>query len=163
MPAREPLGFESSLVISASPLRIISAFFDPQALADWWQVARSVTTARTLGAYAVEWDATDFRDDVLGPLGGTFHGTVMEFSAVRGFFIADAYWLPPEGDPIGPMGLEVTCAVDRHGTLVRVAQRGYEEGARWRRYYEVIGSGWSRALESLKAYLEQQSGKNSSS
>jgi hypothetical protein len=26
---------------------------------------------------------------------------------------------------------------------------------RWRRYYEVIGYGWERALASLKALLEQ--------
>jgi hypothetical protein len=33
-------------------------------------------------------------------------------------------------------------------------QTGFEESARWRRYYDVIGSGWLRALESLKIVLE---------
>jgi hypothetical protein len=36
-----------------------------------------------------------------------------------------------------------------------VNQRGFEEGARWRRYYEVIGPGWDRALHALKALLER--------
>jgi hypothetical protein len=38
---------------------------------------------------------------------------------------------------------------------VRVIQQGYEESERWRRYYEVIGSGWERALASLKSLLEK--------
>jgi hypothetical protein len=33
-------------------------------------------------------------------------------------------------------------------------QTGFEETPRWRRYYEVIGVGWARALSSLKALLE---------
>ena len=48
-----------------------------------------------------------------GRLGGVFRGTVMQFEAGRGFFLADVYWLPPDGDPIGPMALEVTCAPRR--------------------------------------------------
>ena len=78
-------------------------------MAIWWQVSRAVCTPRPLGSYAVEWDPTDWRDEVLGRLGGAFHGTVMEFRPGREFFVADLYWLPPEGDPIGPMALEATC------------------------------------------------------
>jgi hypothetical protein len=40
-------------------------------------------------------------------------------------------------------------------THVHVTQHGYEESDRWRRYYEVIGYGWERALASLKALLEK--------
>jgi hypothetical protein len=120
-----------------------------------------------LGPYVIEWAPTDFRDAVLGPLGGVFRGTVMQCQEGHGFFVADAFWLPPEGDPIGPMSLEVTCApVEEPGevrfrpgasvaTRVRVTQSGFEESVRWRRYYEVISDGWERALESLKSLLEQ--------
>ena len=75
----------------------------------------------------------------------------------QGFFVADAFWLPPDGEPIGPMALEVTLQ-DRGRTAltrVRVTQTGFEESARWRRYYEVIGFGWERALASLKSLLEK--------
>jgi uncharacterized protein YndB with AHSA1/START domain len=102
----------------------------------------------------VEWTPTEFRDDVLGRLGGVFRGTILEFDAGLGFFVADAYWLPPEGDPIGPMALEVTCTPVTTGTRLRVAQHGFEESDRWRRYYEVVGHGWERALASLKSLLE---------
>jgi uncharacterized protein YndB with AHSA1/START domain len=143
-------------VIAAPAGRVLKAFFDADALSAWWQVAHSVTTPRALGPYAIEWAPTDFRDEVLGRLGGVFRGTVMQFEAPRGFFVADAFWLPPDGEPIGPMALEVVLQIERGGaTLVRVTQTGFEESARWRRYYEVIGFGWERALASLKSLLEK--------
>src|SRR5436309_8973298 len=139
--------------IAAPPAIILRAFFDAEALHAWWQVSRSVTAARALGPYAIEWAPTDFRDEILGRLGGVFRGTVVQFQPGGGFFVADAYWLPPDGDPIGPMALEVACGTAAGGTEVRVVQSGFEESARWRRYYEVVGHGWERALASLKSLL----------
>ena len=109
-----------------------------------------------LGPYAIEWAPTDFHDEVLGRLGGVFRGTVVQFDPGEGFFVADAFWLPPDGDPIGPMALEVSVTIDEAGrTRIHITQTGYEEGARWRRYYEVIGHGWERALATLKSLLEK--------
>ena len=143
-------------VIAAPAGRVMKAFFDADALAAWWQVSHSVTTPRALGPYVIEWAPTEFRDDVLGRLGGVFRGTVMQVEPGRGFLVADAFWLPPDGDPIGPMALEVTLRAEAGGaTHIRVTQTGFEESARWRRYYEVIGFGWERALGSLKALLEK--------
>jgi uncharacterized protein YndB with AHSA1/START domain len=143
-------------LIAAPAAHVLKAFFDADALSAWWQVSHSVTTPRVLGPYAIEWAPTDFRDEVLGRLGGVFRGTVVQFQVGRGFFVADAFWLPPDGEPIGPMALEVTVHAEAAGsTRVRVTQTGFEESARWRRYYDVIGLGWSRALASLKSLLEQ--------
>src|SRR5262245_28482930 len=142
-------------LIVAPPATVMRAFFDPQALGAWWQVRHAVTTPRVLGPYAIEWAPTDFRDDILGRLGGVFHGTVMQFHASQGFFVADAYWLPQDGDPIGPMALHGTVRPEGNGTEIRVTQTGFEDSERWRRYYEVVGHGWSRALASLKALLEK--------
>ena len=148
-----------TIVIRAAPGRIVKAFFDADALGAWWQVAHSVTTPRALGPYAIEWAPTDFRDDVLGRLGGVFRGTVMQFDAGHAFFVADCFWLPPDGDPIGPMALDVTCTMEgpdlASGTRVHVRQTGFEESIRWRRYYEVIDHGWERALASLRSLLEK--------
>jgi len=146
--------FQHAILIAAAPQRVLSAFFDPAALACWWEVARSVTTPRPLGVYAVEWDATAAQDELLGPLGGVFHGSVIEFSAGRGFFVGDAYWLPPLGEPVGPMALEVTCAIDSPGTKLQVRQSGYEDSERWKRYYAVVGPGWRRSMRMLKLYIE---------
>ena len=145
-----------STIIAAPAGRVLKAFFDADALHAWWQVSRSVTTPRTLGPYAIEWVPTDFRDEILGRLGGIFRGTVVQFHPAQGFFVADAFWLPPDGEPIGPMALEVALHADGPGaTRVHVTQNGFEESVRWRRYYEVIGFGWERALSSLKSLLEK--------
>jgi uncharacterized protein YndB with AHSA1/START domain len=158
-------GLDISMVIDAPPQRVLKAFFEVDALRAWWQVKHAVTMPRVLGPYAVAWETTEFRDEVLGRLGGVFRGTVMQFQADRGFFVADAFWLPPDGEPIGPMAFEVACTpAGSNGmntpsgtaaTHVHVTQHGYEESDRWRRYYEVIGYGWERALASLKALLEK--------
>jgi uncharacterized protein YndB with AHSA1/START domain len=147
--------FEHTLLINAAPTRVMAAFFEPRALAVWWQAVRSVTTPRPLGVYAVEWDPTPDADEVLGRLGGVFHGTVMEYLAGREFFVADAYWMPPDGDPIGPMALEVSCGMDGPACRLRVRQSGFDENPRWRRYYAVIARGWQLSLAELKHYVER--------
>jgi uncharacterized protein YndB with AHSA1/START domain len=146
--------FSTSIVIAAPAPSVIDAFFDPDALAVWWQVTRSVCIPKPLGSYAVEWEPTEWRDDVLGRLGGAFHATVMEFKAGREFFLADSWWLPPDGDPVGPMALEATCSPQPGGTLLQIRQSGHEDSPRWNRYYQVISPGWERALHSMKEYLE---------
>jgi uncharacterized protein YndB with AHSA1/START domain len=148
-------GLDLSIVIAAPPALVMRAFFDSDALGAWWSVKRSVTTPRMLGAFAVEWTPSEYRDETLGRLGGVFRGTIMQFEADRGFFVADAYWLPPDGDPIGPMALEVTCGPAEAGTEVRVVQNGFEESVRWRRYYEVVTVGWQQALKAMKMLLEK--------
>jgi uncharacterized protein YndB with AHSA1/START domain len=146
--------FEHSLLINAAPTRVLAAFFDPHALSVWWQVAHSVTTPRPMGVYAVEWPPTADADEVLGRLGGVFSGRVMDYRAGREMFVADAWWLPPDGDPIGPMALDVRCEMSGPVCRLTVKQTGFEDSVRWRRYYAVIASGWRSSLAALKAYLE---------
>jgi uncharacterized protein YndB with AHSA1/START domain len=153
------LNVEHTVIVQATPERVLEAFFKAEDLAAWWQVIRSVTVARPLGTFAVEWKSTDYKDDVLGKLGGTFHGLVMDYRSGSEFFLADAYWQPPEGEPIGPMALEVRCRPQgaSHGTRLTVRQTGEDDGPRWRRYFEVTSAGWQRALGDLKARLESES------
>jgi hypothetical protein len=151
-----PIAFEHVIQIAAQPAQVLQAFFDREALGVWWQVARSITTPRPLGIYAVQWDNTELRDEVLGPLGGTFYGTVAEYVERREFFLAECYWLPVEGEPLGPMALEVRCPAHAAGTRLHVRQSGYEPSLRWSRYYAVITAGWIASLNTLKTYLETQ-------
>jgi len=146
--------FTHSLTIDAPPAAVLDAFFDHEALAAWWQVKRSLCVPRPLGSYAIEWEPTEWADEVLGRLGGAFRGTVMEFRPGREFFVADVYWLPPDGDPIGPMALEGTCAPLGDRTVLHVRQSGWEESRRWSRYYEVISTGFRLALEEMKKHVE---------
>jgi uncharacterized protein YndB with AHSA1/START domain len=151
------LELTEQIAIAVPPERVLAAFVSPRDLAAWWQVARSVTVPRPLGTYAVEWPSTEYRDEILGALGGAFHGTVMEYRAGRELFVADAFWNPPEGDPVGPMALEVRCAEEAgSGTRVSVRLSGEDEGPRWQRYFAVMKAGWPRALSELKRYLEAE-------
>ena len=152
---RRKLQFEETIQVTAAPTQVIAAFFDPDALAVWWQAARSVTAPRPLGVYAIEWEPTPFRDDVFGSLGRVFHGTVMEFRNGRSFLVTDAHWLPPEHPAIGPMALDVSCDVSGPATDLHVRQRSAESGERWAHYFELIASGWPDSLAALKHYLEQ--------
>lgn len=146
--------FTHTLSVSAPPEAVLDAFFSHDALAAWWRVARSLCTPRPLGGYAVEWDASAWQDDTLGGLGGTFRGTVIEYRRGREFFVADAYWLPPDGDPIGPMALEVRCSANGPRTQLDVRQSGWEDTRRWTRYYEILGATFPLALDELKIYVE---------
>jgi uncharacterized protein YndB with AHSA1/START domain len=157
------LQIERTVIVQAPPERVMAAFFDANDLSEWWQVVRCVTVARPLGTYAVEWASTEYRDELLGRLGGTFHGTIMEYLPGKELFVADAYWQPPEGDPIGPMALEVHCSTQGgpHTTKLVVRQRGQDDGPRWQRYFEVVAAGWQRALADLKQHLDREDLRNS--
>jgi uncharacterized protein YndB with AHSA1/START domain len=143
--------------IHAPPARVLAAFFDPDDLAAWWEVSRSVTLPRSLGPFAVQWPPTEFMDEVLGRLGGTLHGTVIEYDAGVSCLIADLYWQPPSGDPLGPMALaiETRSVGDGWTTEVAVRQSADDDGPRWQRYFHVMAGGWDRALSALKAHLER--------
>jgi uncharacterized protein YndB with AHSA1/START domain len=146
--------FEHALTIAAPPADVFAAFFDPAALEVWWQATRSITTPVPLGVYAVEWPASEWADELLGPLGGVFHGTVVDVRDGRSFTVAECWWIPPAGDPLGPMSLQIDCARAGEGCRLSVSQRGHEPSPRWDRYYELIARGWHASLESLKRLVE---------
>jgi uncharacterized protein YndB with AHSA1/START domain len=146
--------FEQHLTIAASPGAVFGCFFAAEAIRAWWQATRSVTTPVPLGVYAVEWPTTPFRDDLLGPLGGVLHGTVVDVKPGERFVVGDCWWIPPEGDPIGPMGLQVTCAAEGAGCRLHVRQDGCEGSPRWLRYYAIVTRGWQVSLTALKRYAE---------
>lgn len=156
MPSR--LTCERTVTIDAPPERVVAAFFDPAALARWWQVERSVTVPRTLGVYALEWKTTAFEDDVLGALGGVLQASIIDYDPQAGFFAADVYWQPPAGEAIGPMALEVRCRPlqDAAATELTVRQTGEHAGVRWSRYFMIVTAGWERALADLKVYLARR-------
>ena len=152
------LDIKHTQLIQAPPARVMAAFFDSSDLAGWWQVVRAVIVARPLGMYAIEWESTPFKDDVLGHLGGTFHGTMIDYREDAAFFLAEAYWQPPQGEPIGPMALEVLCRphADGSATILSVRQSGEGDGPRWARYFQVMSQGWEGALQEMKDYIDRE-------
>lgn len=153
-----PPSFVARVVVNAPAARVMQAFLSHTDLAYWWEAERSVTVARPTGPFAVTWPASDSRDDVLGQLGGTLHGTVLDYTPDRALFVADVYWQPPAGEPLGPMALEVLCQpdVDPQHTRVTVRQSASDDGPRWQRYFALTERGWTTALATLKDYLENE-------
>jgi uncharacterized protein YndB with AHSA1/START domain len=145
-------------LIQAPPARVMAAFFNDGDLKTWWQVTKAVTIPRPLGTYAIEWESTDFKDEVLGRLGGAFHGTIIDYRPNAAFFLAEAFWHPPDGDPIGPMALEVQARPHGNGraTMLTVRQSGEGHGPRWQRYFQIMGHGWEGALQELKDYMDRE-------
>jgi uncharacterized protein YndB with AHSA1/START domain len=160
MPAApDPAGrFEQSLSIAAPAPVVFECFFAPDALRAWWQAVRSVTTPVPFGVYAIQWATTPYRDDLLGALGGVFHGTVIDVRPGQQFLVADCWWVPPEGDPLGPMALHISCQPEADGCRLHVRQDGYEASPRWKRYYAVVSRGWQISLSALKRYVESSGG-----
>jgi uncharacterized protein YndB with AHSA1/START domain len=150
------LVLERAIRIRSTPARVLSAFFQPRDLAVWWDVSNAVTMPRPLAPYAVQWPPTHFTDDVLGRLGGTLHGTMIDYREGASFFLADLYYTPPEGGPIGPMALEIETrpVEDGRTTELVVRQSAEDAGPRWQRYFAVMGEGWERALDALREHLE---------
>ena len=75
-------------------------------------------------------------------------------------FLADAFWLPPDGGPLGPLALQITFAPaaapdGTRSTLVRVVMTGFDEGVRWKRYLGLSTTQWQDALRTLKDVLER--------
>jgi hypothetical protein len=154
-PPQDPAGkFEESVFILATPAAVYGSFFSPEALQIWWQAVRSVTTPVPFGVYAIEWNTTSFRDELLGPLGGVLHGTVVDVKHNQQFLVADCWWVPPEGNAIGPMALQITCQAEGSGCTLSVRQDGCEPSPRWLRYYAVISRNWQLSLAALKKHLE---------
>ena len=146
-------------LIAAPPARVMAAFFDEHDLKSWWQITRVMTVPRPLGMYAIEWESTDFKDDVLGRLGGAFHGTIIDYRPNAAFFLAEAFWQPPDGDPIGPMALEVQARPHGPGarqTMLTVRQSGEGEGPRWERYFQIMDRGWESALLELRDFMDRE-------
>jgi hypothetical protein len=153
-PQADPCEFDGAVEVAAPPERVCAAFFTSDDLRAWCGAHASVTVARPLGIYALDWGRLDSIDPLLGPLGGAFYGVVIDVRPDRAFFLADAYWLPPEGDPIGPMALHVTYEPSPVGTRVRLQQSGCDDSPRWRRFYRVITAHWTDALARLKTRLD---------
>jgi uncharacterized protein YndB with AHSA1/START domain len=151
----DPESFDCVIEMAAAPETVFAAFFSRDGLRRWWGVIAAVTDPRPLGVYAVEWARSTDADALIGPWGGAFYGIVIDVRPGREFFLADAYWMPPQGDPIGPMALHVTCDPTTPGTRLRFHVSGCDDSQRWRRFYRVIGASWGAALAALRDDLSR--------
>lgn len=156
----QSLKLDVTLEIASPVERVFHAFFDPAALAAWQGTSRSIAVPRLLGPYVLEWPESAERDEMLGRMGGIFRATVMHIEPNDHIFLADAFWLPPDGGPLGPLAVQITFTPTAtpdagQATVVRVVITGFDDGVRWKRYLGLATSQWEKALRVLKMLLEK--------
>jgi uncharacterized protein YndB with AHSA1/START domain len=156
----QTLKLDVTLDITVPVELVFQAFFQAPALAAWHGTSRSIAIPRLLGPYVLEWPPSSERDEVLGRMGGVFRATVMHIEPNDHIFLADAFWLPPDGGPLGPLAVQITFTPTAtpdgaSSTLVRVVMTGFDDGVRWRRYLSLATTQWQKALGVLKMLLEK--------
>ncbi|HUR35370.1 MAG TPA: SRPBCC domain-containing protein [Vicinamibacterales bacterium] len=156
----QPLKLDVSLEIVSTVELVFAAFFDSPALSAWHGTTRAIAVPRLLGPYVLEWPPSVERDEMLGRMGGIFRATVMHIEPNDHVFLADAFWLPPDGGPLGPLAVQITFTAKAmpdgsQSTLVRVVMTGFDDGVRWRRYLGLATAQWQKALGVLKMLLEK--------
>ena len=156
----QSLKLDVTLEMLAPVEKAFQAFFDSVARGEWLSTTRAIAVPRLLGPYVLEWPISTDRDEVLGRTGGVFRATVMHIEPNDHVFLADAFWLPPDGGPLGPLAVQITFTPKatpegRQSALVRVVMTGFDDGVRWRRYLGLATSQWQKALGDLKTLLEK--------
>ena len=156
----QSLKLDVTLDITAPVDLVFHAFFDAPSLGAWHATSRSIAIPRLLGPYVLEWPPSLDRDEMLGRMGGVFRATVMQIEPNDHVFLADAFWLPPDGGPLGPLAVQITFTPKAtpegtRSTLVRVVMTGFDDGVRWRRYLGLTTTQWQTALGVLKMLLER--------
>jgi uncharacterized protein YndB with AHSA1/START domain len=155
------LKLDISLDIAAPVPLAFAAFFDDAALASWLQTSRSIAVPQILGPYVLEWRSSAGRRDREEGAGegGIFRATVVDVEPNDHLFLADAFWLPEEGGPLGPLAVQVTftptaAADGSTTTLVRLLITGFDDSPRWQRYFALARRQWQEGLDALKRLLE---------
>lgn len=135
--------------IKTSPERALEAFLDPAMLADWWGVERCLIEPRDGGLYSLAWNVTE------AGFGFVSTGLIKRFQPGRLLEIEKVVYMNPERPLLGPLGLTVQAAKEAGAmTRVTLCQSGYQEGADWDWYHQVVAQAWPAVMETIKSYLE---------
>lgn len=137
-----------SVAINAAPAEVLHGFFDAQALAHWWAVARCLIEPRPNGIWALAWRPSENGYQYITS------GIIREFDFPRQVIIDSLVYFNPEFSILGPMRLGLRCDGDEKQSTLSVVQTGYGTGLDWERYYHAVADGWTDALTALKNYLE---------
>ena len=129
---------EKEIFIKASPERVFEAFTSSDALANWWSMAESELDLRPGGRWRFKWTSGD-----------QVHGIIVEIDPPRRLVMD---W--DEGEEMNDTRLTVEFHAENGGTRVRLHDTGYGSGGDWDALYDGVTSGWGKALEGLRAWLE---------
>jgi len=139
---------EASSTISAPPELVLEQFLSVPAMCEWWGAARGLVEPRTGGAWAMAWDESS---------DGYRHvsaGIVADLVPAARLVLESFLYFHPGRPVLGPTRLEIRAEWLEMGTLLRVRQEGFGEGADWDWYHDVVVKGWPAALEAVQRSLE---------
>lgn len=138
---------ESSIAINKTPGIVLSAFTDPHHLRNWWGVDRSLIELKKGGLYSLVWQRNNAMDFIST-------GIIAEYLPECQLKIEQMVYFNPHRPVFGPMELMVLTTPEDVGTTLTVVQSGYQQGADWDWYYNVVKNSWPEVLQKIRDYLE---------
>lgn len=141
---------EATISIQSKPENIIAAFVNPSMLAEWWQVERAFIDTRVDGIYALTWQITN------NGFGYMSVGNIKTYNPNMQLVIDNFTYFNPEKSILGNMTLTIIAKENGNQTALYLCQEGYQAGADWDWYYQVVTEAWPNVLQDLKVYLENR-------
>lgn len=146
----EPRTIETTVIIPASPERVLRSFIDADDLRGWWRVSRSLVEARPGGVWSVTWDDYGEEKSQHAWVG------VVEEAGPRRLRIGNLVMIEPGRPLFGPLQLEIVVAPANGGTSLTVHHRGYRSGGDWDWIHDTVVKGWQHVLGDMQRWFQRE-------
>ena len=80
---------------------------------------------------------------------------VSKIHITDGYTVDSCYWIPRDGEPVGPFVWMVDLIGKINQSVVRVEQSGFQAGEAGDRFHRQFSAGWPIWLESLQKHLQE--------
>jgi uncharacterized protein YndB with AHSA1/START domain len=139
---------ETTVLIPASPERVLRSFVDADDLRGWWKVSRSLVEAKPGGVWSVTWD--DYGEEK------TQHAWVgvVEAAEPRRLKVGHLVMIEPGRPLFGPLEIEIVVAPANNGTSLTVYHRGYRSGEDWDWIHDTVVQGWRHVLGDMQRWFQ---------
>ena len=140
---------QATIVIDASPGKVLSAFTTPVHLHRWWGVERSLIELKKGGLYSLAWEITS------SGMRFVTSGIITEYLPACQLKVSNLVYFNAGRSILGPLELLVLTTPEDSCTSLTVIQSGYQTGTDWDWYYNAVRTAWPEVLKQLKTYLEK--------
>jgi uncharacterized protein YndB with AHSA1/START domain len=142
---------QTTIIIDASPDKVLAAFTTPSHLHQWWNVERSLIDLKEGGLYSLVWEISG------NGMRYVTTGIIKEYLPACQLRISNLVYFNPDRPILGPLELLILTTPEDDKTTLTVIQSGYQKGADWEWYYNAVNVAWPEVLKQLKSYLEKRS------
>jgi uncharacterized protein YndB with AHSA1/START domain len=141
----------SSISVNASPEEVLAAFTTSTLLEQWWKVERSLIDKEVGGLYLLSWKINQ------EGFGYVLTGVIEEYIPGQLLEIRRMAYFKPNHPIFGPMSLRIEVKATDPGTTLLLTHEGYQSGAHWNWYFEVVEKAWPVVLQEMKTFVESSS------